>query len=126
MEQGRMYKKYLSNLPPFQEAAVPEYALDFRGALTRFSLRLERGNLQQQTALCVQGLPGAQAHSLLLYLYENPVPAENWEDVAEELLSQLRMAPALPRSVPLRQWKEEKPDEGNNSHLCGDAGLAAT
>ena len=48
---------------------------------------------------------GAQ---LLLYLYENTVPAENWEDVAEELLSRLRMAPVLPRSVPLRQWKEEK------------------
>ena len=45
MEQGRMYKKYLSNLPPFQEAAVLEYAMDFRGELTRFSLRLERGNL---------------------------------------------------------------------------------
>ena len=45
------YKKYLSNLPPFQEAAVLEYAMDFRGELTRFSLRLERGNLQQQTAL---------------------------------------------------------------------------
>ena len=44
----------------------------------------------------------------MLYLYENTVPAENWEDVAEELLSRLRIAPVLPRSVPLRQWKEEK------------------
>ena len=59
-----MYKKYLSNLPPFQEAAVLEYAMDFRGELTRFSLRLERGNLQQQTALCIQGLTREQAHSL--------------------------------------------------------------
>lgn len=108
MKHGRTYKKCLSSLPPFQEAAVLEYAMDFQGELTRFSLRLERGNLQQQTALCVQGLTREQAHSLLLYLYENTVPAENREDVAEELLSRLRMAPVLPRSVPLRQWKEEK------------------
>ena len=89
MKHGRTYKKCLSSLPPFQEAAVLEYAMDFQGELTRFSLRLERGNLQQQTALCVQGLTREQAHSLLLYLYENTVPAENWEDVAEELLSRL-------------------------------------
>ena len=108
MKHGRTYKKCLSSLPPFQEAAVLEYAMDFQGELTRFSLRLERGNLQQQTALCVQGLTREQAHSLLLYLYENTVPAENWEDAAEELLSRLRIAPVLPRSVPLRQWKEEK------------------
>ena len=75
-----MYKKYLSNLPPFQDAAVLEYAIDFRGELTRFSFRLERGNLQQQAALCVEGLTGEQANSLLLYLYENTVPAENWGD----------------------------------------------
>lgn len=126
MKQGRMYTKCLSSLPPFQEAAVLEYTMEFRGELTRFSLRLERGNLQQQTALCVQGLTEEQAHSLLLYLYENTVPAENWEDVAEELLSRLRTAPVLPRSVPLRQWKEEKPDERNDSHLCCDDGLATT
>ena len=108
MKHGRTYKKCLSSLPPSLEAAVLEYAMDFQGELTRFSLRLERGNLQQQTALCVQGLTREQAHSLLLYLYENTVPAENWEDVAEELLSRLRIAPVLPRSVPLRQWKEEK------------------